>query len=88
MTKPTSGCLRQSDKRIPRPLTLYPLTRFPSAGHHLEAYNMEIGLLINFGAKNLQFKRVHDNNLIVSSDNPNISPGNPYIKKRDADHVS
>jgi GxxExxY protein len=26
--------------------------------NYLEAYNMEIGLLINFGAKQLQFKRV------------------------------
>jgi GxxExxY protein len=29
--------------------------------NYLEAYNMEIGLLINFGAKSLQFKRVHNN---------------------------
>ena len=28
------------------------------ARNYLEAYNMEIGLLINFGAKSLQFKRV------------------------------
>jgi GxxExxY protein len=28
----------------------------------VEAYNLEIGLLINFGAKSLQFKRVHNNN--------------------------
>jgi GxxExxY protein len=26
--------------------------------NYLEAYNMEIGLLINFGAKQLQFKRL------------------------------
>ena len=26
--------------------------------NYLEAYNMEIGLLINFGSKSLQFKRV------------------------------
>lgn len=32
------------------------------AMNYLEAYNMEIGLLINFGAKILQFKRVHNNN--------------------------
>lgn len=32
------------------------------AMNYLEAYNMEIGLLINFGAKSLQFKRVHNNN--------------------------
>jgi len=30
--------------------------------NYLEAYKMEIGLLINFGAKSLQFKRVHNNN--------------------------
>lgn len=30
--------------------------------NYVEAYDLEIGLLINFGAKSLQFKRVHDNN--------------------------
>lgn len=29
--------------------------------NYLEAYNMEIGLLINFGGKSLEFKRVHHN---------------------------
>ncbi len=38
--------------------------------NYLEAYNMEIGLLINFGAKSLQFKRVHNNKLLVPSDTP------------------
>jgi GxxExxY protein len=33
------------------------------AMNYLEAYNMEIGLLINFGSKSLQFKRVHNNSL-------------------------
>lgn len=31
------------------------------AMNYLEAYNMKIGLLINFGAKSLEFKRVHNN---------------------------
>ncbi len=31
--------------------------------NYLEAYKMKIGLLINFGAKSLQFKRVHNNKL-------------------------
>ncbi len=31
------------------------------AMNYLEAYNLEIGLLINFGAKSLQHKRVHNN---------------------------
>ena len=34
------------------------------AMNYLEAYNMEIGLLINFGARSLQFKRVHNNKLV------------------------
>ena len=29
--------------------------------NYLEAYGMNIGLLINFGAKSLEFKRVHKN---------------------------
>jgi len=32
--------------------------------NYLEAYKMEIGLLINFGAKSLQFKRVQNNKLL------------------------
>jgi len=35
--------------------------------NYLEAYNMEIGLLINFGAKSLQFKRLHNNKIIKES---------------------
>lgn len=31
------------------------------AMNYVEAYNLNIGLLINFGAKSLQFKRVHNN---------------------------
>jgi len=31
--------------------------------NYVEAYKMEIGLLINFGSKSLQFKRVHNNKL-------------------------
>ena len=34
------------------------------AMNYLEASKMEIGLLINFGAKSLEFKRVHNNKLI------------------------
>ncbi|QHS54243.1 GxxExxY protein [Mucilaginibacter sp. 14171R-50] len=33
------------------------------AMNYLEAYNIEIGLLINFGSKSLQFKRVHSNKM-------------------------
>ena len=31
------------------------------AMNYVEAYNLEIGLLINFGSKSLQHKRVHNN---------------------------
>ena len=37
------------------------------AMNYLEAYKMEIGLLINFGARSLEFKRVHNNKQIKSS---------------------
>jgi len=33
------------------------------AMNYLEAYNLEIGLLINFGAPSLEFKRLHNNSL-------------------------
>lgn len=33
------------------------------AMNYLEAYNMEIGILLNFGSKSLEFKRVHNNKL-------------------------
>ncbi|MBL8028134.1 MAG: GxxExxY protein [Fibrobacteres bacterium] len=36
------------------------------AMNYLEAYKVEIGLLINFGAKSLQFKRVHNNKILNS----------------------
>lgn len=34
------------------------------AMNYLEAYKMEIGLLLNFGSKSLQFKRVHNNKIL------------------------
>ena len=34
------------------------------AMNYLEAYDLEIGLLLNFGAKSLGFKRVHNNRKI------------------------
>lgn len=36
----------------------------------LEAYNMEIGLLLNFGARSLEHKRVHNNKLLASTQPP------------------
>lgn len=34
------------------------------AMNYVEAYHMEIGLLLNFGSKSLQFKRVHNNKIL------------------------
>ncbi len=47
------------------------------AMNYVEAYCMTIGLLINFGSKSLEFKRVHNNKLLEKSkyayqDNPQI----------------
>jgi GxxExxY protein len=36
------------------------------AMNYAEAYKMEIGLLINFGSRSLEFKRVHNNKLLKS----------------------
>jgi GxxExxY protein len=33
--------------------------------NYLEAYQSEIGLLINFGSRHLEFKRVHNNKLAI-----------------------
>jgi len=40
------------------------------AMNYLEAYNLEIGLLINFGAKSLQHKRVHNNKILKQMSEP------------------
>lgn len=39
------------------------------AMNYVEAYNMEIGLLLNLGSKSLQFKLVHNNKQINKSGN-------------------
>jgi GxxExxY protein len=36
------------------------LSHIVQAKNYLEAYNLEIGLLINFGAMSLEFKRIHN----------------------------
>ncbi|MFL9483677.1 GxxExxY protein [Chitinophagaceae bacterium LWZ2-11] len=43
--------------------------------NYLEAYDLEIGLLINFGAKSLQFKRVSNKSFKQKNQ------GNPKIKQ-------
>lgn len=37
--------------------------------NYLVAFNMEVGLLINFGADSLQFRRLHNNKLLTSQIN-------------------
>lgn len=37
------------------------------AMNYLEAYNLEIGLLLNFGARGLECKRLHNNSLNLDS---------------------
>lgn len=42
-------------------------THLNQAMNYLEAYDLKIGLLINFGANSLQFKRVHNNKIMKSN---------------------
>jgi GxxExxY protein len=47
--------------------------------NYLEAYKMEIGLLINFGSGSLEFKRVHNNKIIMRDSVKNHD--NPLIRQ-------
>jgi GxxExxY protein len=38
--------------------------------NYVEAYKMEIGLLLNFGSKSLEFKRVHNNKILGAEKKP------------------
>ena len=55
---------------------------FAQARNYLEAYNLEVGLLINFGSISLEFKRLQNPKFKPASypDNPLISP-NPGSDK-------
>jgi GxxExxY protein len=48
------------------------------AMNYCQAYNLPIGLLINFGAKSLEFKRVYNVN---HSENKEFIKNNPSIRK-------
>ena len=48
-------------------------THLAQAINYLETNNLETGLLINFGAKSLQFKRIINNKQSI---NPNSNPAN------------
>lgn len=48
------------------------------AMNYCQAYNLPIGLLINFGAKSLAFKRVYN---VTHPDNKDYMKNNPSIQK-------
>jgi len=52
--------------------------------NYCEAYNIADGLLINFGAKSLEFKRIYNKNLVVP--NP-VHPVHPVIQESCTDNV-
>lgn len=45
--------------------------------NYLEAFNLEIGLLINFGSRSLQYKRLLNKKYDSAKDK--LNPGNPFI---------
>lgn len=51
------GCISVELKAI----SAFEGTNFTQAKNYLEAYNLEIGLLINFGEPSLKFKRIINN---------------------------
>jgi len=48
------------------------------AMNYCQAYNLPIGLLINFGAKSLEFKRVYN---LTHAENKEYARTNPVIQK-------
>jgi GxxExxY protein len=47
--------------------------------NYLEANQLEVGLLINFGAKSLQFKRLINQQRVNNPGNPSLNPANPRL---------
>ena len=47
--------------------------------NYLETNQLEVGLLINFGAKSLQFKRLINQHKINNPTNPSLNPVNPRL---------
>ncbi|MEP6746120.1 MAG: GxxExxY protein [Bacteroidota bacterium] len=50
-------------------ITLLEPVHFAQAGNYLEAFNLEVGLLINFGSISLGFKRI-ENPKFMAISNP------------------
>ena len=64
-------------------LTMLEDVHLAQAMNYLEAYKMEVGLLINFGGKSLQFKRVHNNKILqslIQANQVQTKSHNPLIK--------
>lgn len=53
-------------------------THLAQAMNYCQAYNLPIGLLINFGARNLEFKRVYS---LSHPDNKDYTKNHPHIPK-------
>jgi GxxExxY protein len=52
--------------------------------NYLEAYGLNLGLLINFGGKSLEFKRVYNNkNKVNSAKNNQVNLSNPFNQGSD-----
>ena len=58
------------------------------AMNYLEAYGMEIGLLLNFGAKSLEFKRVHNNKLLTTDRPKSSTQGNQANRGNQANQAN
>ncbi len=59
-------------------LTKLEAVHLAQAMNYCQAYNLPIGLLINFGAKSLEFKRVYN---LTHPDNKEYIKNNPSIQK-------
>lgn len=55
------------------------------AMNYVEAYNLGIGLLINFGSKSLQFKRVH-NNRVLNHDFKGLKDSHDFQNPKKTSH--
>lgn len=59
------GCIMVEIKAI----TQLEEVHLAQAMNYLEAYNIEVGLLLNFGSKSLQYKRIHNNKILKNQEN-------------------
>ena len=55
---------------------------FAQAINYLEAYHLEIGLLINFGEKSLVFKRIANHKFHLTGKDISVSEGKHYTENK------